>query len=243
MLRPRTLCSLALVAVLAAGCRLGVSAEVDVERDGSGTAALVVRLDDALVEELDALDVDPTAELTAAAAAVPDWQLSRAVTDDDALVLTLHRETDTPQELTDAFRELTSGLLETDPALAVDVALDVGEDGAASLDGTVELRTPIGPGIVTEEVGSEEMAEQAAASVDATLVVSLPGPVVESNADVVEGSTLTWRVEPGEPRSVTARSAAPTTWPVETIVVVVAAVVLVVSAVVLAVLLRRRGRR
>lgn len=243
MLRPRTLCSLALVAVLAAGCRLGVSAEVDVERDGSGAAALVVTLDEALVEELDALDVDPTAELTAAAAAVPEWQLSREVTDDGALVLTLRREVGTPQELTDAFRELTSGLLETDPALAVDLALDVHEDGAADLDGTVELRAPIGPGVVTEEVGTDEMAELAATSVDATLVVSLPGPVTESDADVVEGSTLTWRVEPGEPRSVSARSAAPTTWPVETIVVVAAAVLLAISAVVLAVLFRRRRRR
>lgn len=235
--------SLALIALLATGCRLGVSAETHVERDGTGTAALVVTLDEALLDELDALDVDPTAELSAAAATVPEWRLSREVTDDDALVITLRRDAGTPQELTDAFRELTSGLHETDPALAVDLELDVDEDGAARLDGTVQLRTPIGPGVVTDEVGAEEMAELAATSVDATLVVSLPGPVTASNADRVEGSALTWQVEPGPPRSVTAESAAPTTWPVETIVVVAAAVLLVISAVVLAVLFRRRGRR
>lgn len=243
MPRIGTIVSLALVALLATGCRLGVSAEAHVERDGTGTAALVVTLDEALLDELDALDVDPTAELSAAAAAVPGWRLSREVADDDALVITLRRDAGTPQELTDAFRELTSGLHERDPALAVDLELDVDEDGAASLDGTVQLRTPIGPGVVTDEVGAEEMAELAAASVDTALVVSLPGPVTASDADTVEGSTLTWQVEPGQPRSVTAASAAPTTWPVEWIAAAAAAVLLVVSAVVLAVLFRRRGRR
>lgn len=240
MPRLRTLYSLALVAVLATGCRLGVTAEVDVDRDGSGTAALVLTLDAALLDELDALDVDPTAELSAVAAAVPDWQLTRESTSEDALVLTLRREADDPGELTDAFRELTAGLAERDPALVVDLDLDVDEEGAARLDGTVQLRTPVGPGVVTDAAAATELARLATETVDALLVVSLPGPVTSADADEVDGSRLTWVVAPGEPRSVTAASAAPTRWSSEMIAAVVAGAVLLISSLVIAIAVRRR---
>jgi hypothetical protein len=236
----RPLAVLALLAALLAGCRLGVSAEVEVARDGSGTAALVVAFDAELLEELDALAVDPTAELSAAAAADPAWELERRTDDAGGLTLHLHREAADPAELTGALRDLTAGLRDEDPALVVDLDLVVDEDGAAELSGTLELRPPIGPGVVVDEPEAAALAELVETSVDARLVVTFPGSVIASDADRVEGSTATWEVRPGEPRPVDAQAAAPTGWPVETVVAVLAGVLLVVSAVVLAVVLRRR---
>jgi hypothetical protein len=237
---PRTVLCLALLALLASGCRLGVRAEVDVARDGSGTAALVVTLDAALLEELDELAVDPSAELTAAAAAAPAWQLTREAGDDGSLVLTLRREADDTTELTDAFRELTEGLDERDPALAVDLGLVVDDEGAAELAGTAELRTPVGPGEVTDDAAATELARLAAESVDAELVVSLPGEVTTSDADEVDGSRLVWTLTPGEPRLVNATAAAPTGWTPELVAAAVAGVLLVSVGVIGAVLWRRR---
>lgn len=239
----RRLCLLALAAVALTGCRLGVSAQVDVARDGSGEAALVVTLDEALLAELDELAIDPTAELTAVAAEAPDWDLTRATDDDGGLVLTLRRGGDDPDELTDAFRELTAGLSETDPALAVDLDLDVDEAGAAEVSGTIELRTPIGPGVVTDEAAAAELAALAVDTVDASLVVTLPGEITASDADEVEGSRAAWTVAAGEPRTVRATAAAPNGWPPEQIAAVAAGALVLVSAVIVAIVLWRRRRR
>lgn len=107
----------------------------------------------------------------------------------------------------------------------------------------MELRTPIGPGVVTDDAAAEDLAQLARDTVDATLVVSLPGEITTSDADEVDGSTLTWVVAPGDaPRPVTATAAAPTGWATETIVAVAALVLMLLSAGVIAVVLRRRRR-
>jgi hypothetical protein len=240
VLRSRTICLLAVLAALLAGCRLDVRAEVEVARDGSGTAALVVTLDPALLDELDELAVDPTAELTAAAARDREWELERRTSDAGGLELTLHRRAADPATLTDALRELAAGLSEDDPALLVDLELTVDEEGAADLAGTLELRPPSGPGVLLDDAASAELADLVAQTVDATLVVTLPGAVTEADADHADGSTLTWKVAPGEPRPVNARAAAPTGWPVETVVAVLAGLLVLASAVVVTVVLRRR---
>lgn len=242
MLRTRTICLIAVVATLLAGCRLGVRAEVDVARDGTGTAAVVVTLDAALLAELDELAVDPTAELSAAVRADDAWELERRTSDAGGLELTLRRTADDPAELTDAFRELSAGLSEDDPALLVDLDLVVDEEGAATLSGTLELRPPAGPGVVVDEEASAALAELVAQSVDADLVVSLPGPVTTHDADRVDGSTLTWKVTPGQPRELAAEASAPRGWPLETVVAVVAGLLVLLSAVVVAVVVRRRRR-
>ncbi|MEX0836580.1 MAG: hypothetical protein WD010_10840, partial [Nitriliruptor sp.] len=135
------------------------------------------------------------------------------------------------------------GLTDTDPALAVDLDLEVDDEGAAQLDGTVQLRTPIGPGLLTDEVTEADLAELAARTVDAALVVTLPGPVTDHDADEIDGSTLTWRVAPGDPRPVTAASAAPEGLTPEQVAALVGgALVLVGLAAVTVVVVRRRSR-
>jgi hypothetical protein len=238
--RRRTVCLLGVLVVLLAGCRLGVDAEVTLERDGSGTAALVLRLDEGLLGELDALGVDPTAELSAAAAAAPAWELERTAPEDGGLVLALRRDAATPEELTDALRELTAGLDDADPALVTDLDLRLEGDGAAALDGSLVLRPPIGPGVVADEETARELADLVATSVDATLTVTLPGEVDRADADRVDGRSATWQVRPDEPRTVMARSAAPTGWERDAVVLVVGVALLLVSGAVLLVVARRR---
>lgn len=231
---------LALLALVAAGCRLTVGAEVVVDRDGSGSAALVFALDGELVAELDALDVDPTAELTAAVAATPSWELSRERTPSDGLVLTLRRSADEAQELTDAFRELTAGLSDDDPALVVDLDLDVDAEGAAELSGEALLRPPVGPGEVVDDEASAALIEQVRTSTEATLTVELPGPVTASDADGVDGRTLTWKLPVDEPRSVSASASAPTGPSTEVLVAIGAGVLLVLAIGAVTWALRRR---
>lgn len=212
MHRSRPVVLLALLAAVLGGCRLGVHAEVEVDRDGGGTAAVVFALDRALLDELDELGVDPTAELTAAAARAPRWQLTRRSADGD-LTVTLARDATEPDSLADAFAELTGGLAEADPALLADLDLTVDDDGASSLAGTAQLRPPAGPGLVLDD--PDELAafeEQVAETVDASLTVTLPGPIEDDDADRRDGRTLTWDLEPGEERTVTATASAPPWW-------------------------------
>lgn len=243
MFHRRTLCVLALLAVVASGCRLGVGAEVEVTRDGSGSAALALTLDAELLAALDDLALDPTAELTAVAATEPAWELTREATDDGALELTLRRDADDPDALTDALRELTAGLDERDPALLVDLDLTVDEDGAAELAGQAQLRPPVGPGVLTDDAAAAELEQLTTDHVDATLTVTLPGPVTATDADAVEGTTSTWSLTPGEARTVSARSAPPPVWPPERIAVVAAAAALAAAVLALVVVLWRRRRR
>jgi hypothetical protein len=245
VLRRRPVALLALLAVLLAGCRLGVRAEVDVERDGSGTAGVVLHLDAALLDELDELGVDPTAELSAAAANVPSWELTRRAADDGSLTVSLVREVSTSGGLGTALTELSEGLADTDPALLVDLEVDVDDTGAATVSGTALLRPPAGPGLLLDDPEEQAaFADEVAGAVDASLVVTLPGPIEDHDADEVEGSTLTWQLPVGEQRTVSAASGPPPWWAGTGWLVPAAALLLAVSLALLVwVVLRWRGRR
>jgi hypothetical protein len=244
VLRPRPVALLALLAVLLAGCRLGVRAELDVARDGTGTAGVVLHLDAALLAELDELGVDPTAELSAAAAGVPSWQLSRRGADDGSLTVSLVREASTPDGLTAAFAELTEGLAETDPALLIDLELDVDDAGAATVSGTALLRPPAGPGLLLDDPAEQAaFTEEVEGAVDASLVISLPGPIERHDADEVDASTLTWQLPVGEQRTVSAASGPPPWWAGTGWLIPAAVLLLVVSLAALVwVVVRRRAR-
>ncbi|MEX1176971.1 MAG: hypothetical protein WEB09_00785 [Nitriliruptor sp.] len=238
----RPIVAVALLTLALTGCRLGVRAEVSVARDGSGSIAMAATLDRALLDELDELDVDPTAELTAAAVSATEWQVARATGEDGSLTITLERDADGPDELTAALRELTDGLAETDPALAIDLDLDVDDAGAAQVEGTVELRTPIGPGVVTDDAAAAELEDLAADTIDAELVITLPGPITTADADTVDGRTAVWQVEPGAPVAVTAGADAPTGLTDQQLAAIAGGVLLVVVAAgLVAVALRRRA--
>lgn len=216
---------LGLAALVVAGCELSTAATLEVQRDGSGRAGLTFHLDAALVDELDGLGIDPTAELTAIVAAEEDWTLQRRQRE-SGVEITVSRQADDPAALTEVLREVTAGLSAQDPAVEADLDLDVADDGSARLEGQVTMRAPAGPGVLDDpELDAEAMEDLVAEHVRAELQVTLPAPPERSDADHVDGSTLRWEVPVGEAVQVSASSPPPG--------VAVAEVGLVVGAVVL----------
>jgi hypothetical protein len=211
--RPLVVATLALLALLAVGCRLDVTAAADVRADGSATLAVEVVLDAALLAELDALEVDPSAELTAAAADGDGWELQRTTTDDGGLALVLEREVADASAIGGSLRELAAGLSPQDPALLLDLDVQVDEQGAVSLSGSGALRPPATAGVELDgrPIGpaGDELAAIVASAASAALRVTVPGPIEEHDADGVSDRTARWELPVGEPRPVTLTAGAP----------------------------------
>ena len=203
-----------MLAMLLTGCRLGVVADVEVGSDGSGEVSVVLHLDEELLDELDAIGVDPTAELmTAAAEDTGEWTIERSFEEGIGMRLTLAREVDEPAGFGAALRELTADLSADDPGPVVDLEVTVADDGAARVDGNAEFRSPATAGATLdgEPVGPSgaELAASTADAVTSRVVVTFPGTIESSDADTVDGRTATWELEIGMPRALTAVAAAP----------------------------------
>jgi hypothetical protein len=202
------------VALLVSGCRFDVAADLTISRDGAARATLELRADPEALTRLDVLEVDPTAELAAAAGQVPDWEVTRVTGEDGSLTVRLTRSTSDAASAADALRELGAGLADGDPALLLDLDIDVGEDGAVRLDGTAELRPPATAGVTVdgEPVGPDAgaLARLTAEAVDASFSVTVPGELLQHDADTVDGRTATWILEAGEARRIQATASAPT---------------------------------
>ena len=231
------------VVLLAAGCRLDLAADVEVGTDG-GVARLTLALDGGLVAELDALAVDPTAELEAAAAEVEGWDVQRSRRDDGSLDVTLERSVEDASELGPAFRELTAGLADEDPALELDLDVRPGPDAEVAVDGQARLRPPAtaGAAIDGDPVGptGQDLVELMEEHVTAQVAVTLPGEVIDHTGGERDGRTITWEVGADETVQIAA-AAAPAPWwrslPPWALPAAATAVVLVLGAV----WLRRRG--
>jgi hypothetical protein len=184
----------AALAVLASACQVRVGTDVRVATDGSGRLALTVALDQELADSLAGDGFDPFAGLDE----LPDgWSVDRSEPDGGQAV-TLTADFDDPAGLSDRVAQLRSGLDEEDPLLLEDVQLDVAEDGGATFAAHAGFRPPSSTGFdgggvafdgddlatLLEERGDEVMR------VD--LRVTLPGHVVDGNADEVDGATATW---------------------------------------------------
>jgi hypothetical protein len=202
------------VALLLSGCRFDVAADLTISRDGAATATLELRADPEALTRLDVLEVDPTAELATAAGQVPDWEITRVMDEDGSLTVRLTRSTVDAASAADALRELSAGLDEADPALLLDLDIDVGEDGSVRLDGTAELRPPATAGVTVdgEPVGPDAGAldRMTAEAVDASFSVTVPGELRQHDSDTVDGRTATWNLEAGEARPIQATASAPT---------------------------------
>ncbi len=198
------------LALLASGCRLSIDTRIELAADGSGVASLVMIFDEELQAELDELELAPAAELTGAVAE-SDWELERRRTDRGGLEVTLRREAGSVDALSDAFTDLTAGLSDTDPGPRIDLDLEVDDEGASRAEGTIGFipPTPAGASVDGRPLGpgADRLAELTEETVDAQLVVTLPGPVREHDADEVEGTTLTWELPVGQQRDITARAA------------------------------------
>lgn len=204
---------LALVGIAASGCRLDVTAAGQLDRDGSGTASVSLRMDDALLDELDRLAIDPTIEVTAAAAATDGWTLERTVDEQQAITIELVSQVDDPAGIGAAFRELSRGLTDDDPGLHIDIEVTTASDGSATVDGSVGFRSPATAGVVVDGdplgPSAGELAARTAEVVVPRLQLTLPGPVVSHDADRVEGRTVGWDIPIDGSRTIVAVSEDP----------------------------------
>lgn len=207
---------LAVAVVVLSGCRLDVVAPITLHADGTSTAGLTVRFDPRLLAELDALGVDPTAELSAAVAAEEAWSLVRTREDDGALTVALRREVADDTELEAVYAELSSGLADEDPAL--DLALDVDRDeqGGVTVSGTGGFRPPRGVGLEVdgEPIGedAEALAALVADAVEVAIEVGMPGEVTAHDGVALDRSTVRVVLEPGVERRFSIRSDPPPWW-------------------------------
>jgi hypothetical protein len=187
------------VALLLAACELETRAVLDVQRDGSGSAGVELHLDEALVNELDELGIDPAAELAAVTAADPDWRLEREARDGGLALRAVREDTDDPAA---ALAELSAGLTEEDPGLFLDLALEADDEGRIEVQGSARLQGPTAPGAVDdagEPLGPDaaQLRELTATHVTGELEVTLPGRVVGHDANQADGSTMRWSLPPG----------------------------------------------
>lgn len=201
--------------LLLTGCRLDLAAEAVIDADRGGTVAVSARFDPSMLAELDALGVDPTAELEAAAASGPGWEVVRRLDDEDALVVTASRAVDDVAHIGEVFRELTTGLDEVDPALVVDIEVARDADGGTEVAGTAGLRPPSTAGVSVDGAplgpDTQELAALVEAAVDARLQVRLPGRLITHDGDRVDDRTVVWELPAGEQVELRA-VAAPAGW-------------------------------
>lgn len=237
---------LALVSMAAVGCRLDLTAGAELHGNGTGAATLAIRMDDALLTELDELAIDPTIEITAAAGEADGWTIERTVDDEDAITILLATEVTDPAELGEVFRDLTSGLGEDDPGLFVDIEVVMTADGAATMDGTVAFRAPRTAGVLVdgEPFGPDADGLQAltAEVVVPRLELTLPGSVVAHDGDALDGRTVAWDVPIDEVRNVSAVAESPAIYQEAWVWLAVSGALIVLGTLVLMLRRRRRAR-
>jgi len=242
---------LGMLALLLFGCRMDLVAPIELHADGSAVAGLEARFDPRMLAELDALGVDPTAELAAAVAGDDAWELTRTRQEDGGLTVALVRSVADARELPAIYAGLTAGLAADDPALEIELSRVEVADRRAALEGTAVFRPPSGSGLVVDgdalgEEG-EELAGVVAEAVSVGIEVVLPGPVEEHDGFLLGRDTVRFEVEGAQPRPFAVTSAPPPWWsriPTDGVVLPVGVgVVVALLGVALVLLGRRRANR
>lgn len=230
--------ALVATAVLLTACHAELVLDVDLNADGSGRVRVRVTTDQAALAAVDravadagaASDVDVGHPLDAFAATVTrldGWELTDTVTDDGGRTVAATTDVDGPAELARVTGQLAGALdvpegrllgplqatldgdrLQLDGELAADVdpaaALGWREDGVATRG---RLRLDDEP--LTRVLARDDPP------VSVRLTATMPGPVIDSDADAVDGRQLTWRARLGEVRRIraVARRPEPSTLP------------------------------
>lgn len=214
--RPLRVALLGVLVLLVAGCRVDLVAPIELAADGGATAGLSARFDARMLAELDALGVDPTAELGAAVAADPRWELQRTRDEGGGLTVAVTRTVSDADEVGAVYRDLVVGLAGSDPSLELDLAVEALVDGGQRVTGTALLRPPITSGLEVDgtPIGEDQAAleELVAEHVTAAVEVRLSGPVDAHDGVRLDRSTVRFDLEPGVARSLTAVGGPPSWW-------------------------------
>lgn len=250
-------------AVVLSACDAAVVLNLDVAADGSGRVevrleadrAAVAAVDEAVAEADAAADVavgDPLDGFAATARDLDGWEVTDTRPDDGGRVIAAATDVSGPAELESVTSELAAALdgpggrLLGPVTVAVDEAADtVRLDGelAAEVDPAAALGWAQPPADL--RVNGEPVSRLAAggdAPLGVRVTATLPGPVVDANADEVDGQTLTWHGEPGEVRELHAVARRPNlSERARTVAGTVAAVLLGAAAAVVLVVRRRRA--
>jgi hypothetical protein len=209
--------ALLVLAVVVTGCRLDVRTELDIGADGAASIGVALVMDPTLVTELDVLGVDPTAELEAAVAVDPAWDVVRSA-GDEGLTVRVQRDVATADAIGPALRSLAEGTGADDPRLELDLEVVRAADGRIELEGDAAWRTPARPVALLDDepIGpdADELGDVVAAATDVTVTVTMPGNVTAHDASQVDGRTLTWTLPPDTVVSLQASSAPPAWWQV-----------------------------
>lgn len=232
-----------LLGVLAlSGCRLGLDVALDVAGDGSGRLAVALAADAAAGRRAVEAGADPLALVADAGRGLAGqgWETADETAADGVRRVTLSVDAADAEALSAQAAELAAALAapEGQPLEPLRVTLTEDRVEVAGAAGLV-------PGEAVADYGLSP--EQAVAlldeqdALDYRVRVTLPAAVLSSNADAVDGSTLTWEVAPGEQQPIVASGVRPR-FPWLRVAAAAAAALLLALVLVLAGGRRRRRR-
>lgn len=190
---------LAGLALLATGCGARVALDLSLDADGAGTLAVTLTADAELEARARAAGVDPLGDVAAAGARLEasGWQVTEVPQTAGGREVRLSVPFAGPAELEEVAGELAAALSapEMQPlgALRADVTDD--EIVVETSAGLVPTGAVADLGLEPDEAVALLVRE---AAVDYTITLSLPGEVVETNADDPAATPLRWAIAPGE---------------------------------------------
>lgn len=193
------------------GCRLGLSVDVNLNRDGGGTLSVAVTADEQLQQQAEQAGVDPLGDLAATAARLrrSGWSVSDA-THGESGVRTVALSTDfaNADEFNVLARDLAEALAADEVVFLEDLRLDVTEEvltlqGVAGAEPTPAVRDyGLRPARVVRLVQREDALAY-------RVRVTVPGQVLRTNGDSPRPQQVSWAVPAGKTVAFTVESARP----------------------------------
>jgi len=177
------------VAVLA-GCRLSAESTVTVGADGSGTLAVGLSADEALLARAAEADVRPLADLAEQASALADrgsWTTEIERSEGRVRRISLSSEFSRPKALNSASTALSEGLATPWVAPLEPWRLTLTDD-RARLEGGADLRLSDTRGDFG--VGAGEAADRLRSHVEMRVAARLPGDVIATNGERGDGQRV-----------------------------------------------------
>lgn len=187
------------ICLLLSGCELDSRVRIVVDADGAGALAYTLAADDALRRAARRAGADPLAALAEAGEGLQGWRAERW-TDGSLQGVTLTTTFDDPDELARVSGEFAEALAapELEPLGPLRLVVDdstVGLRGSAALalDAVAARELGLRPARAREVLGE---------SVTLQVEASMPGEVLETNADTRrDGTTVVWTIAPGQQRT------------------------------------------